>query len=573
MNNKLSVVFFYIILCNIIGFYSPSLVAQNTPNAGALQREFQLQLERSEAMPTSLPRPPDAARTPMTTDQQVEIRAFTYSGNTLITSNALNEALVKWTNREVQLSELADITSAIQDFYFKNGRLAAANIPPQEVINGVVLIQILEAKLGAIAVDPNDLKAARFSPLRAQKYFLVRTSDSTFINVKNIERSLTLLNEVPGVRAEGAFEPGEAHGYSNFRVRLYDLPLTTGHMAASNYGSSSTGSGQLIANLSVNNPFGLGEQFGFDAIQSLGSTYGQASYSLPVGFDGWRLGTTASYLTYGTLTSWSNTKATGTATSFNLNTTYALLRSQSANTNLRISLDNRNYVNQQLGLTVSDYQITSITAGVAGNFFDTPRSNVSYSAGLVLGSLSMDNINQYAQDTGTAGTAGAYQKLSFSVGRMQALESLPGTTWQISAYGQLATKNLNSAEQLYLGGPYAVRAYPVAQGGGSQGVVFSTELQHRLDRNWQVGVFADIGLIQQYVATFNDWRGLTNADNTYALGAAGITTKFTYETINISAALAMRLGNNPLYTQTGQQLNADNAYRTVQAWLRASWAF
>jgi hemolysin activation/secretion protein len=185
----------------------------------------------------------------------------------------------------------------------------------------------------------------------------------------------------------------------------------------------------------------------------------------------------------------------------------------------------------------------------------------------------MDNINQYAQDTGTAGTAGAYQKLSFSVGRMQALESLPGTTWQISAYGQLATKNLNSAEQLYLGGPYAVRAYPVAQGGGSQGVVFSTELQHRLDRNWQVGVFADIGLIQQYVATFNDWRGLTNADNTYALGAAGITTKFTYETINISAALAMRLGNNPLYTQTGQQLNADNAYRTVQAWLRASWAF
>jgi hypothetical protein len=46
-----------------------------------------------------------------------------------------------------------------------------------------------------------------------------------------------------------------------------------------------------------------------------------------------------------------------------------------------------------------------------------------------------------------------------------------------------------------------------------------------------------------------------------------------YEKINISATAAYRLGDNPLRTQTGQQRNADDDYKSVQFWLRGSVDF
>ena len=123
------------------------------------------------------------------------------------------------------------------------------------------------------------------------------------------------------------------------------------------------------------------------------------------------------------------------------------------------------------------------------------------------------------------------------------------------------------------GGAYGVRAYPTSQGGGSQGAILSSELMHRINENWQVGAFGDLGLVQQYVNLYSGWQGSTNANNNYQLGDAGITAKFTYDQLLVSASLAARIGNNPLYNSSGQQLNVDNAYKSVQAWVRASIPF
>ena len=241
--------------------------------------------------------------------------------------------------------------------------------------------------------------------------------------------------------------------------------------------------------------------------------------------------------------------------------------------NLRVGIDDRTYSNNQSGTNISQYQITAFSVGVNGNFFDTANSVVNYGLTGVSGNLNIINLTQAGQDFSGPGTAGAYLKLSFNASRNQELSFLPNTTWLLSAYGQFANKNLNSSEQIYMGGPYAIRAYPVAQGGGSQGAIVSTELQHRLDENWQLGGFVDVGWVQQFVQTYPAWQGLTNASNSYQLAAAGLTLKYTYERWLVNAALALRVGENPLYNSSGQQLNTDNAYRTVQAWVRASYAF
>jgi len=80
-------------------------------------------------------------------------------------------------------------------------------------------------------------------------------------------------------------------------------------------------------------------------------------------------------------------------------------------------------------------------------------------------------------------------------------------------------------------------------------------------------------VVQQYVNMYPGWQGLTNANNNYQLGDIGPSLKYTYDKWVVNAVAAFRIGNNPLYNSSGQQLNTDNAYRTVQGWVRASYSF
>lgn len=550
---------------------SAAVLAQD---AGSLQRELELQVDRP-TLPTQVrPSKPVEPKPSKANEQKIAIKAFKFKDNTLLSDAQLQTVVKPWTDRDISFSDLKDVTAAIQQFYAKNNRIVQAIIPPQDIQDGIILIQIIEGKLGAVRVEPA-LKGAtlRIDPDIAKLYLVTNSDGSQYIDTKPLERGMALLNELPGVSASGSFEPGAKAGEANFAVKLTDRPLFAGQAALTNYGSNSTGSGQLMANLSLNNPSGFGDQANFDVIQSLGSTFGQLGYSLPVGYTGWRVGIQGNYLTYQTLSSWSNIQTQGTASTIGANVSYALYREKGNAANLRFGIDDRNYSNNQLGSNISQYQITSFSAGINGNFFDTPKSVISYSLSASLGHLNVQNLTQAGQDETGPGTAGDYQKLSFLFSRLQELEFLPKTTWSLSAYGQLANKNLNSGEQIYLGGPYAVRAYPAGQGGGSQGLIVSTELQHRLDQNWQVGAFADFGLIQQYVTLYPGWQGLTNANNTYQLGSVGPTLKFSYDRLSVNALAAFRIGENPLYNSSGQQLNADNAYKSVQFWVKATYVF
>jgi hemolysin activation/secretion protein len=139
--------------------------------------------------------------------------------------------------------------------------------------------------------------------------------------------------------------------------------------------------------------------------------------------------------------------------------------------------------------------------------------------------------------------------------------------------GQLASANLNSAEQFYLGGPYAVRAYPVAQGGGSQGALVSIELQQVLYQGLMGIAFFDAGMVQQFVNPYHNWQGLTNANNSYSLMGAGVGFRYSYQGLTLAALVAWKLGNNPLYSQAGIAVNTDNTTTNPRGWLTASYQF
>jgi hemolysin activation/secretion protein len=563
--NKLKVTF--LVVSFITWIQSP--LAQD---AGALEREFQRQLERqAPTLPTAPPKS-QVIQENQDDEKKVFINGYNLFGNSLLSNDQIQFVIKRWVNREVSFNDLSKMTLAVQDLYSKQGRIALAYIPPQNISDGIIRMEIIEGKMGEITVDALDpSKKNRFDLREAKPYFEIESDGSQFIDTMKIERSLILLNELPGVIAEGEFLQGKRSGESDYLVRISDGPLFTGNVAISNNDSYSTGVAQTFLNMSLNDISGIGDQVALDVVQSWGSTFGRLEYSRPIGTDGLKVGIRGNYLNYQTLDSWNVSQTSGTSNTLGLNASYALERNYRESKTLYFVLENHQYNNLSSGIQISDYQIINLSAGFNGSYIESANTSISYNITSEIGNLKINDVSQQISDDNGPKTAGNFIKLSVNASRSQNLEFLPKTTWLVMANGQIANKNLNSSEQLYLGGPYAVRAYPVTQGGGSQGLILTNELQYRLNNQLQVGVFGDVGYIQQFISTYPSWQGLTNAGNNYNLYAVGLTTKYVWDKLTVNGVLAIRLGDNPLYNSYGQQLNGDGSYRNIQGWIRLAY--
>ena len=553
--------------------YGQAAMAQAGPEAGALQQQLQREVDRNAPLvaPEQLIKKKDKPSTPKAAAKAIEVNGFKIAGMTLIAEDQAQQALKPYVNRQLTLDQIKEAAEAVTSLYAKKGWVAQAIIPPQDVQKGIITIKIIEGKVGKVIINLDKGTQSRLKSDVITKFVSNGNPSGAFINLNALERDLAILNEIPGNEVVGELSEGGLEETTDILVTARDTGLFAGRVDVSNYGAANTGPAQAVASLSLNNPSGFGDQVTLDAIGSEGSIYGQLRYGMPVGYGGWRVSAGVSALDYKTLSSYSSTISQGTAQTYGIYSNYALERTARSNKNITINFENKNYNNLTSGTETSNYQINNLSAGINGaNFLD--QTYVNWGVTATLGSLAINNTNQANNDSQGAATKGAFGKIGFNGSVTQPLP-LKRTNLIASIYGQLANKNLNSAEQLYLGGPYGVRAYPVAQGGGSQGAVASLELNHTLIQGLQVSAFFDAGIIQQYVNTYTNWQGQTNANNSYALYATGLSAKYQFQKVQLSAALAWRTGDNPLYTQAGQQLNADNQYRSVQGWIKGTIYF
>ena len=543
------------------------------PDSGALQQQLQREVEqnRPSQTPTPLIKKAPTPSKPATSKETLEVKKFVVSGVTLISPEQIAQTLAPFENRELSFEQIREAANAITALYTKIGRTAQAVIPPQDVVNGVIKINILEGKVGKTIINLDKEAPSRLKSSVIQEFISANNPEGALIDLNGLERSMALLNEIPGNESAGELSAGDKEQSTDILVSAKDTGYFAGRVDLSNYGSPSTGAAQAIASLNLNNPSGNGDLASLDVIGSEGSVYGTLKYTILVGSDGWKVAAGVSALDYKSIPSFSQTITQGNAQTYGIYGTYALERSAVSNSNVVVNFENKNYTNDTNGIESSRYQLNDLTIGLNGNQ-NYGQQYLNWGVNAVLGTLNIGNTNQYNNDQAGAATNGSFAKLSFN-GALTSALPIDRTKATLSIYGQLANKNLNSAEQLYLGGPYGVRAYPVAQGGGAQGAIASVEINHTSAPHLQLGAFFDAGVIQQYISTWNGWQGQTNAGNTYLLYATGLTAKYSIDKVQLSATLAFRVGNNPLYNSSGQQVNVDNYYRTTQGWIKGTFFF
>jgi hemolysin activation/secretion protein len=542
--------------------------AQTAPNAGSLQQ--QIERERANPLPRrSLPARPDEPRElAPPSGPTITVRRFTFAGNTLLPSAQLQALVADFLDRPLSFAELQRAPAAIANQYRQAGWIVRAYLPGQQILDGVVTIQVVEAVFGGAQIEgppPERVSLATvLRPIETQQV------PGQPLNAEAVARALLLADDLPGVSVSGGLREGKEEGETELAIRLTDEPLISGDVSSDNAGARSTGRQRQSANLILNSLLGLGDSIAMNAIHSQGSDYLRLSASLPLGGDGWRVGVNTSHLDYRLISSeFSSLYANGTADSVGLEASYPVIRSHLRNLYLNFNLDRRHFDNQSAYAITSRYKSTALSVGLSGNLYDKLGGGGANSASLTLigGTLDLDDSPTQSSDASTTQTDGLFHKLRYSVSRTQVLDEVLSLSMAIS--GQLADRNLDASEKFYLGGPSGVRAYPVNEGSGSYGQLINLELRYRLPLGFTLSVFTDHGRVQ--VNRNNSYSGASSL-NSYSMKGRGVSLAWQpwrekgYGP-SLKLTYARRIGENPNPASTG--LDQDGSLLRERLWLSA----
>lgn len=557
-----------------VGFVLPFLLgissayAQTTPDAGALRQQIERQ------MPQALPdeKKPLTALPPEykpASGLGVTVKQFRFAGNTLLSAEQLTPALAPFLNRPLDFSGLQQATAAVSEAYRAAGWLVRVYLPRQEITDGIVTLQIVEGIFGKARVEGEP--PSRLTTGRAEATIAAAQQAGQALNAFALDRALLVLDDLPGVAVSGNLAPGVGEAETDLVLKMADEPLVSGEAGLDNFGSRATGEQRLTANAFLTSPMKIGDQLAANLIHSEGSDYVRLAYSLPVGYDGLRLGINASQMKYKVITSeFAAANISGNSRNTELDVQYPLLRSRNRNLYLSAAYDVKAFDNNANGATSTRYGVRNLGIGVVGNLFDKWGGGGANVANLhfTAGDLDLDGSPNKATDATTTQTQGSFTKLRYALSRQQAL------TPELSLYalltGQHASKNLDSSEKFYLGGANGVRAYPSNEGGGSEGKLVNLELRWRAMNNLVIAGFYDWGDL-----TINKNNVFTGAPsvNSYELHGFGASVAWTGPLgLNIKGTYARRLGSNPNRNVTTDN-DQDGSLIRDRLWLTATLPF
>lgn len=146
-------------------------------------------------------------------------------------------------------------------------------------------------------------------------------------------------------------------------------------------------------------------------------------------------------------------------------------------------------------------------------------------------------------------TAGSYQILETRGGMSHGLDQDKLYTASMRWVGQLTTRNLESYNNMSLGGILGVRAFTTIDGVGDQGLVAQFDLTRQITPSFYVGALYDIGVVKAH--KFNSYP--TVDDNTpYTLQGAGWQVGGQVDQLSWNFSIAKSFGQQPVYWQTNQ---------------------
>ena len=200
-------------------------------------------------------------------------------GNTVFTREQLSQVTASYINRELTSEDMEALRVAITVFYVNNGYInSGAIIPDQEIIDGVLTIQVIEGRLSRVDIEGNRL--FREGYLRER----IQLPDGVPLNLQKLQERLQILQQDERIDTVNAnLKPGAKQGDAVLDVKVKEESPFRAYVDFNNYQPVNVGAEAIMLTLQHLSLTGNGDILSF----GIGGSDGtwpriEASYSIPV---------------------------------------------------------------------------------------------------------------------------------------------------------------------------------------------------------------------------------------------------------------------------------------------------
>ncbi|MFA5286740.1 MAG: ShlB/FhaC/HecB family hemolysin secretion/activation protein [Candidatus Omnitrophota bacterium] len=488
--------------------------------------------------------------------EKVLVKKINVEGGILLLPAELSKIIAPYEGKKLSIGEMQKVADLITDAYRVKGYpTSRAYIPPQTIVEGgVLIIRIVEGKVGDISVQGNKWFKARLYKKKLQ----LRKNDP--FNYSSLQRSLTLINERPDRFAKAILVPGKTPGSTDIVIEAKDyLPIHVGY-AHDNFGSRYVGRDRDSVTFEHNNLLGFDDQLYFQFQRSEDSlgTLKSGRYLFPIN-DGLNLGFNASYAKTKLGREFAPLDSLGKSTIIGAFFNQALIATETLDLRLNLGFDYKKIRNYLSGVEISRDDARVVKLG-----FDLDNID---SLGRTLFTVEMDTgipnimggLESKDPRATRVGAGGKFLKGVFNLYRSQNMPFSSNLLFKNSA--QLTNNTLTAAEEFQLGGPYSVRGYAPGETAGDRGLYSSVEWSfpyYFIPKKLKIPFAKETWYDTTRLVLFYDWgttRSNSKADEikSRTLKSAGVGFRFNLTNrLSAKAELAWPIGG-PKSSDTARQ--------------------
>ena len=486
---------------------------------------------------------------------KVVVSGIVFEGNTVFTAYTLGLIIAPQVGKQHDLDGLRGMARLVGEHYRRNGYpFARAIIPVQELKDGILRIRILEGAYGDVTATGEAKVAAGSQP------FLSPLRRGELLESELLERTLLILDDVPGIAVRPVVSPGKTVGVGDLVVATTLEKEQGGELGVDNEGSRYTGEFRFKAAWYRNSALAFGDRLSANLMATNANLWlGAVDYDSALGSSGLRGQLGWALNTYELGKEFASLQASGLARVWSARLSYPLIRSRQTNLQGSIGLLHKSLHD--------DFDATAVSEDKFSQSFPISlrfdHRDGFGGGGISYGQVTWTHGNMHldagltAIDDVTARKRGGFDKFNLDLARVQ---NLPAG---FSLYGryslQLADRNLDSSERFGLGGAQGVRAYPLGEGMGDEGWLGQVELRYAME-NYTPYAFYDVA---QADINNRPWDAASNQSRRIA--GAGFGMRTTYQQWSGDLAIA--------WPTSGGTPQSDSREVSARLWFSLSRSF
>ena len=443
------------------------------------------------AFPLAAQTQTQAASAPASAPANFQINEYLVRGNTLMQADDIENAVDPYLGPGRSMNDVHNARDALQKLYQSKGyQSVVVEVPPQQVKNGVILLQVTENSIGRLRVEgakyhsPQDIRDA--VPSLAQ---------GNVPNFNQVQKELTDLNKQPGRQVVPLLSPGSMPQTMDVTLKVDDTYPLHGSVEVNNDHSAYTPDLRTIASVRYDNLWQLGHTISATYIVAPQDRHATEVYALsylaPLNSEWSLLG--SAYKSNSNANTLGGTTVLGKGNAVSLQATKQLPVLGGDYTQMVSFGISRKHFEQNITLSGQTLQ-APLTYYPLSASYTGQRSGEKSTLGFTLtgnfgwrgvgsGNQAFDNQRYNARDNF------ADLHLDLNYARSFAGDFAVATR----ASAQASTQPLISSEQFAAGGMSSVRGYLSAEDTADNGAIASVELRTPSIHSW-LGSFV------------NDWR-------------------------------------------------------------------